>query len=114
MKVEIVRAGPISFALADFDRLDEFKVVVAYGISAEEAAAAMTKAGVGELFSGGYAWVSISWLRSQLSIQATSFWDGFDGMVSYAKSHGWLSHDHDALRAHLEYQASYLTNSPKF
>lgn len=103
VKVEIGSVGETSCVLTDVDRFSDFKVVVDPRLSPEAAGDAMATAGVGELL-GGNAWVSIPWLKSQLAGQGATFWIGFDGMVSYAKSHGWLSSDQTALQAHVEHQ----------
>lgn len=103
VKVEIGRAGQTNCALADVNRLDDFKVVVDQALTAEAIGAAIATAGAGELL-GGKAWVSITWLRSQLADQRASYWAGFDEMLSYAESHGWLSSDQTALQAHVEHQ----------
>lgn len=103
VKVEIWGTGQNSCALADVDKLNDFKVVVDHALSAEAAGAAMATNGTGELL-GGKAWVSITWLRSQLADQMASYWASFDEMVSYAESQGWLSSDQTALQAHVEHQ----------
>jgi hypothetical protein len=53
---------------------------------------------------GTHAWLKLDAVRTLAGelADSASWSDGFDGMVAYAGSKGWLSPDGDAIRAHLE------------
>jgi hypothetical protein len=53
---------------------------------------------------GEHAWLKLDGVRALAGDLAysTSWSEGFDGMVAYAGSKGWLSPEGDAIRAHIE------------
>ena len=67
------------------------------GVDDETAAAAIASSGLGTL-DGDHVWLSIAGLRA--AGEPTEDWrTGFDGMIDYARSKGWV--DGDRVRAHV-------------
>lgn len=57
--------------------------------------------------SGEHVWVNIAWLReaacSVVPEAERSGWiEGFEAMIGYATSKGWVSADGESVRAHIE------------
>ena len=69
------------------------------GVDDPAAAAALSAAGLGEL-SGDHVWLSVAGLRA--AGDGSPEWTaGFDGMVAYAGSKGWMSADGTQVQAHI-------------
>ena len=69
------------------------------GVDDRAAAAALSAAGLGEL-SGDHVWLSVAGLRA--AGDASPEWAaGFDGMIAYAASQGWVDADGTRVRAHV-------------
>ncbi len=84
----------------DFTRLS----VELVGVGVAAAARALAEAGLGHVVDG-VAWLGVQGLRAAvlaaLEASGQDVAASFDGMVSYARSHGWVSLDGERLQAHL-------------
>jgi hypothetical protein len=89
-------------AVLEVDDLKSFKVVVVGPGTHEEVQAALGD--LGRVPDDTHAWISIQELRSASGRDDVASWrSGFDGMVDYAASKGWVSDDGSELRAHIEH-----------
>jgi hypothetical protein len=62
----------------------------------------LRKFGAGR-YSGDHAWISVSWIRAEASVEAAPDWFlNFERMLEYARAHGWLSDDGKQIRGHVE------------
>ncbi len=93
--------GDGSVTLQEADVLTRFHVATPPGSATDEA---LKRTGAGYVDeSHAEAHVSVDWLRErarELSFD-TTWWSGFDAMVKYAESKGWLNDD-GTLTAHIE------------
>lgn len=81
--------------------LKGFKVVVASG---DEASAGRALASVGRMIDRETAWVRAGAVRALAHGRVDGDWDdGFDAMLGYAASKGWLSDDGSEIQAHVEW-----------
>ncbi|WP_207386448.1 3-hydroxyacyl-CoA dehydrogenase NAD-binding domain-containing protein [Protofrankia symbiont of Coriaria ruscifolia] len=76
-------------------------------VEASAASGALTEAGLGHV-AGDVVWLSVEGLRAAVlsALEASSAERtaaSFDGMVSYARSRGWVSLDGERLQAHFVY-----------
>jgi hypothetical protein len=69
------------------------------GVDDLAAAAALSAAGLGEL-SGDHVWLSVAGLRAAADGTPDGA-AGFDGMIAYAASKGWISADGSRVQAHV-------------
>jgi hypothetical protein len=84
---------------ADFGR---FHVQVVGGW--DEGAADLLLGGVGRLESIERAWIDVRAVRVLAGDVVDEEWDtGFDAMIDFAGSKGWLSEDGTAIQAHVEW-----------
>src|SRR5690606_34208926 len=92
-------AGP---TLEDPEDLTRFHVEAP---SAEPAWLAGALAGAGRVDGApeGHVWVDTAWLRSQAAaLDLPAGWpEGFEGMLGYARSKGWLDAEGAAIQAHV-------------
>ncbi|WP_141005734.1 hypothetical protein [Nocardioides humi] len=84
-------------ALSVCTRLDDattYRMLVAEGLCAEAVPAHP---------SGDHVWLDIAALRDRAGAEKGADWhEGYDAMVAYALSRGWVSPDGAAVRAHVE------------
>lgn len=73
-------------------------------LTADRLAAVLAEHDAGELLPGGaHVMIPVATLRRLAAGRVPAGWDAdFDGMLTYARQHGWLSDDGQAVRAHLE------------
>jgi hypothetical protein len=58
----------------------------------------------GELAADDHAWINIDALRAESGRADDPEWAaGFDGMIAYATSKGWVDETGERVRAHLEF-----------
>jgi hypothetical protein len=56
---------------------------------------------------GDHAWVQQAWVTEQSGFSDSPDWlAGFEAMVAFAKSKGWVRAADGAIRAHIEYRAA--------
>jgi hypothetical protein len=78
----------------------EFSVAARGGLDLSGIDAALRQSGAG-LMAGAHALISIAWIRSQATV--TQEWlAGFDAMLAFAESRGWLAANGKSVRAHVE------------
>lgn len=87
--------------LAEPEDLTRFSARVTVPLPA--AGRALLNAGAGALLDDSHVAVREAWLRSRAGgLSDTAEWrDGFDRMLAYAESKGWITDD-GAVRAHIE------------
>lgn len=73
-----------------------FKVTSAL---ADKGRLAAALSGVGR-YDGEHAWISRNWLVGQGAAHGAAWQAGFDRMLAFAQSKGWV--ENDAIRAHIE------------
>ncbi|KLL10623.1 MULTISPECIES: hypothetical protein [Protofrankia] len=107
MLVQVRHGSPRPVAVLcepeDFTRLH----VELVGVEASAASGALVEAGLGHV-AGDVVWLSVEGLRAAVlsALEASSAERtaaSFDGMVSYARSRGWVSLDGERLQAHFVY-----------
>ncbi|MEV7646819.1 hypothetical protein [Arthrobacter sp. NPDC089319] len=101
MYVEVSRSG--GAAVKDLENLRELAVRAGGGLVEQDVAHALAAAGLGTV-DAGYAWLEMEQLRAGGAAQPPQWAEGFDGMISFAKSRGWLSDDGGSVRAHIDYR----------
>lgn len=87
--------------LQDVSNFRAFKL-----IAASRPALALLKGGSGgvQVADEAVAWVRQDWIVSQSGLAASAEWrSGFDKMVAFAASKGWIRDSDKAVRAHIEY-----------
>lgn len=90
-----------SVRLHEPEDLKGFKVVVESG---DEAAARQALASVGRLVDRETAWIRTGAVRALAHGSVDDDWDeGFEAMLEYAASKGWLSEDGSEIQAHVEW-----------
>lgn len=98
MYVEI--NGPSLATVCDADNLREL-LVKTHGVDENQVGAALAASGLGSV-EDEHAWLPVEALKSAGEGLGPEWDEGFEGMLAYAASRGWLSADGRALRAHLE------------
>lgn len=101
MYVEV--SPPDGAAVKDQENLREL-AVRAGGLVEQDVAHALAAAGLGTVDTG-HAWLDVAQLRAGGAAQPAQWAEGFDGMISFAQSRGWLSDDGGSVRAHIDYGA---------
>lgn len=87
--------------LDDPEDLKGFKVVVPSG---DEATAAQALKSVGRLVDRETAWIRAGAVRALAHGRVDDDWEeGFEAMLGYAASKGWLSDDGSEIQAHVEW-----------
>lgn len=94
-----VRIADGTAAVEELDNLRALEVRTA-GAAPDAVAAALAAAGLGTV-EGDHAWLSIPALRERGADLGDAWADGFDGMIAYAASNGWVGDDGTTVRAHL-------------
>ena len=86
------------------DNFQGFSVEVPAEVSAETLAALVHRSGLGELDAdGGHFHVNIDSVRRLATGRGGSDWDaGFDAMIAYARTKGWVDNARNTVRAHIE------------
>jgi hypothetical protein len=94
---------PATVTLADPDDLKSFKVL-ARAPSPEPEGLAAALEGVGRL-EGGDAFIDAEAVRRLAGNRAKDpeWSEGFDGMLAYARSKGWMDESGTAIQAHVEW-----------
>lgn len=113
VRVDMSRAEEAgAVALLEADDLKAFKLVAGGDSDGRDLATALGS--VGTMADEDHAWIRIDALRELAGDRAEDpdWIAGFDGMVAYAASKGWVSEDGASLRAHCEY-ASVEESSPE-
>ncbi len=91
--------GSTTARLEDAEDLTSFAVVI--DAEADPGPEALAAGGV--LGLGAHAWVRTDALRELAGLAATPEWeDGFDAMLGYARTRGWVDDEHGAVRGHVE------------
>ena len=99
----IVVASAHGCSVSDATNLRALSASVAAGLDATEAFRS-----AGDLDAdGAHVWVNINWLRQSGAsaigdTDRTSWAEGFEAMIGYATSKGWVSADGVSVRAHIE------------
>lgn len=85
----------------DPEDLKGFKVVVKSG---DDATVAQALKSVGRVVDRETAWIRTGAVRALAHSRVDSDWDeGFEAMLEYAASKGWLSDDGSEIQAHVEW-----------
>jgi hypothetical protein len=101
MHIEVIEIGSLAMKLQDAANFRRFHVVLPAGLPDAAFAAALAQTGAGEL-TGSHVFINIDWLKAQVPVKDSAWVQGFDSMVAYARSRGWMNASGTALRAHLE------------
>jgi hypothetical protein len=99
-----LNATPPSATLADPDDLGSFKVL-ARGREGDTAGLAAALQGVGTLAGDGHAFVGVDAVRRLAGDRAQDpeWAAGFEKMLAYAGSKGWMDDAGTAIQAHVEW-----------
>ena len=99
-----LNATPPGVALADPDDLGSFKVL-AEAAAPDTAALARALEGVGAMSPDGHAFISVDAVRLLAGDRAgdPEWSSGFEKMLAYAGSKGWMNEAGDAIQAHVEW-----------
>ncbi len=89
-------------AVKDPENLRELAVRAPGGLAQQEVEQALAAAGLG-VVDNGHAWLEVAQLRASGTAQPPQWAEGFDGMIAFAKSRGWISEDGRSVRAHIDY-----------
>jgi len=96
----------VEIDLNDGATLTEPAVFTAFHATAATGDASLVGAAMGpagHAAGDGHVWVSIQWLRDTAGDADGPEWaEGFDAMVSFAASKGWLDGAETHIRAHIE------------
>ena len=98
MIIDVTASG---VSLRDVRVFDDFHVELADGVDLAEA---LTVAGAGRPIGDGDIFVSTAWIRRVMSEREDDdeeWQTGFEGMLGYARSRGWITEDGDGFRAHV-------------
>jgi hypothetical protein len=97
-------AAPPSVALADPDDLGSFKVL-AIAPSPQPESLAQALDGVGTIAEDGHAFIAVDAVRRLAGDRASDpeWSSGFDKMLAYAGSKGWMDPSGTAIQAHVEW-----------
>jgi hypothetical protein len=100
-----LNATPPSASLADPDDLGSFKVL-ARGREGDTAGLAEALQGVATLAEDGHAFVGVDAVRRLAGARARDpEWNaGFDKMLAYAGSKGWMNDAGTAIQAHVDWE----------
>jgi hypothetical protein len=101
MHIEVIERGAVAMKLQEAADFRRFHVVVPAGLTNAAFAAALAQTGAGEL-TGSHVFINIDWLKAQVPVKDSAWVQGFDSMVAYARSKGWMNASGTALRAHVE------------
>jgi hypothetical protein len=101
MNSMIIHVTASGVSLRDVRVFDDFHVEVAPDIDLEET---LTLAGAGRAIGDGDVYISLPWIRSVMAEREEddeAWQTGFEGMLGYARSRGWISEDGTAFRSHI-------------
>jgi hypothetical protein len=102
--------GEVRATVADAGNLKQLHAEFR-GVGDDRAAAALAAAGLGRV-DGDHAWLDAGALRA--AGDGSAAWaTGFDGMLAYAASQGWVSADGAAVRAHIVRVLSSSARPPR-
>ncbi len=98
-------ATPPAVSLAEPDDLASFKVL-ARGQDGDDPSLAEALEGVGTLADDGHAFIDVDAVRRLAGDRAQdpAWREGFDKMLAYAGSKGWMDESGTAIQAHVEWQ----------
>jgi len=97
MKIELTDVGA---KLVDSDDFTHFSVTAPTEYDDAQIAAALHHSRAGYLADNG-AMISTTWIKGK--VQPTTTWlKGFQAMLSFAESRGWLADDGESIAAHIE------------
>jgi hypothetical protein len=97
LKIELTDAGA---KLVDSDDFAHFSVTAPSEYNDDQIAGALHHSGAGYLADNG-AMISATWIKEKA--QPTTAWsEGFQAMLSFAESRGWLADDGESIAAHIE------------
>ena len=95
-----VQVTPSEVTLEDPSNFKQFHVAVRG--AAVDVGAALARSGFGSM-EGNDAMISVEAIRSAAAGRVGEGWDaGFESMLEFAGTKGWLSEDGRAVRAHVE------------
>lgn len=97
----VIVVGNAAVRLDEPEDLNGFKVRVDAG---DEASAAQALASVGRMADRETAWIRAGAVRALAHGRVGHDWDdGFEAMLDYAASKGWLTDDRSEIQAHVEW-----------
>ena len=102
--MQIILGSDAATELDDPDNFRAFSVVVPADVPADELGSFVHRSGVGELDAGGsHVHIQLGVIRRLAAGRSTPDWDaGFDAMIAYARTKGWVDDAGNTVRAHLE------------
>lgn len=98
MIIDVTASG---VSIRDLRVFDGFHVEVPRDVDLVEA---LTIAGAGRDIGDGDVYISLPWIRAFMAERGDGdeqWHAGFEGMVGYARSRGWISEDGRAFRSHV-------------
>jgi hypothetical protein len=98
MIIDVTASG---VSLRELRVFDDFHVEVADRVDLAEA---LTLAGAGRTIGDGDVFVSTAWIRGVMAEREDDdeqWQTGFEAMLGYARSRGWMSEDGDGFRSHV-------------
>jgi hypothetical protein len=100
-------AAPPSVTLADPDDLGSFKVL-ALAPQAHPGSLAQALAGIGTIAEDGEAFIAVDAVKRLAGERASDpgWLSGFEKMLAYASSKGWMDPSETAIQAHVEWATS--------
>ncbi len=101
MIVEVLGAGDVR--VVDVEDLTRLHLALG-AVEVEEADAALRSAGLGRLEGDDTGYLDIAALRAAAEphARAENWAGGWDGMIGYARSKGWVADDGASLQVHVE------------
>lgn len=81
--------------------LRKFHVAAPADLSEEALSRLLLQSGAGALESAAEAMIRVDWLRASATGTDESWSKGFDDMLTFAASKGWMSRDGQAVKAHI-------------
>ena len=102
--MQIILGSDAAAELNDPNNFGAFSIVVPTDVPAGELGSFVHRSGVGELGADGrHVHVSIESIRRLAAGLHNDAWDsGFDAMIAYARTKGWVDDACNTVRAHLE------------
>ena len=97
----IVRVHSDGVALEDIDTLTAFKVAAPEKLRVRLDEALGPAGG----FDGEHAWISEAWLRKITADRPLEWGVGFEKMLAFARTKGWVDPSSGRVRAHVEWES---------